>query len=281
MVVHVHPLPPRPAGAAPGPALPERDILVNGELIAARAIAAEMQHHPAADAPAAWRAASRALVVRCLLRQAAEQAGLDAAAGEDAAIEALLAREIRLPEPDEAAGRRWLAAHPGRFGTPPWWEASHILLVADPADAAASRAARARAAALLAEVRAVPGRLPDLARRHSGCPSRERGGHLGRILQGSTVPEFEAALAGLAPGEVCPEVVASRYGMHVVQLHRHAPARAARYEEAAPAILRDLRHAAWRQAVRHFIAVLAARARIEGFAFGAEGEADADGPLVN
>jgi peptidyl-prolyl cis-trans isomerase C len=281
MAVHFHPPPSREAPAAPrGPALPEHDITVNGFVIAAPEVAAEMQHHPAADAEAAWRAAARALVIRRLLLDAATAAGI-APDDEEEAVTALLAREIRPPEPDEAACRRWHAAHPERFGSPEWWEASHVLIAADPEDEAARAAAEAKAAALIEELRAVPGALPDLARRHSDCPSREAGGHLGRVERGSTVPEFEAALAALAPGETAAAPVASRYGLHIVQLHRHGAARAEPFETALAAVRRDLARAAWHAATRQFIARLAAAARIEGFAFGEEGEARADGPLVN
>jgi peptidyl-prolyl cis-trans isomerase C len=281
MAVHFHPPPqPRPASAPAGPVLPEHDIVVNGTTIPAREVAAEMQHHPAPRAEHAWRDAARALVVRRLLLDAARDAGLDLR-DEEEAIDALLRAEVAVPEPDEAAARRWHAAHPERFGTAEAWDASHILLAADPEDEAERAEARARAEAMLAEIEARPGALPDLARRHSACPSREQGGHLGRIERGSTVPEFETMLAGLEPGQVCPVVVATRYGMHVVHLHRHTPRRIAPFEEARREVLADLRRAAWQAAVRQYIAVLAARATIEGFALVGDGEAEADGPLVN
>ena len=251
----------------------EHPIVVNGTAITAAEIAAEMQHHQADTADAAWAGAARALVVRRLLLDAAEAADTD----ENEAIDTLLAREVRVPEPDEPACRRWHAAHPERFGSPAWWEASHILIAADPGDPAERDAAEASAQALLADILAVPGALPDLARRHSHCPSREQGGHLGRMERGSTVPEFETFLAGLTPGQVCPVVVKTRYGMHIIHLHRHAEARPSPFEAACEAVARDLRHSAWHAAVRQFIAVLAARARIEGIDF----EVRADGALVN
>jgi peptidyl-prolyl cis-trans isomerase C len=281
MAVHIHPPPQKPAAPAPaGPALPEHDIVVNGIAITAREVAAEMQHHPAPTAEAAWTEAASALVVRRLLLDAARDADLSAD-DEDDAIDALLAAEIRVPDPDESAARRWHAAHPERFGTPESWDASHVLIAADPEDEAERAAARATAETLLAEILATPGALPDLARRHSACPSREQGGHLGRIERGSTVPEFETMLAGLEPGQVCPVVVPTRYGMHVVHLHRHVPRRDTAFEDARREVLADLRRSAWQAAVRQYIAVLAARATIEGFVLGADGQARADGPLVN
>jgi peptidyl-prolyl cis-trans isomerase C len=277
MAVHIHP---RPAAPRPhGPALPEQDIVVNDAVITAREVAAEMQHHPADTAGEAWEAAARALVVRRLLLDAARTAGIAGAEdelAEDDAIGALLAREISIPAPDDAACRRWFAAHPERFGRPEAWEASHILIAADPELAEERAAAEARARELLAQVTAAPWRLAELARLHSGCPSRDQGGDLGRIPRGSTVPEFEAALAGAATGHVLPDVVATRYGMHVVLLHRHQPARPAAFEDVADQVARDLARASWEAAARQFLGVLAARARIEGYAF----DGAASGPLV-
>ena len=276
MAVHFHP-PPEKKPAAPhrhGPDLAERDIVVNGTAITAREIAAEMQHHPADSAEAAWNAAAQALVIRRLLLDAAAEHGLDPE--DDESFDTLLQAEVTTPEPDEAAARRWHAAHPERFGAPDLWEASHILIAADPEDEAARAAARSEAEAILAQLRTDPEQLPALARLHSDCPSREEGGHLGQVARGTTVPEFEAALAALEPGQLSPAVVASRYGMHVVRLHAHAPASHPPFEAIAARVAADLRAQSWHEGVRQFIAILASRARIEGFAF----DGAATGPLV-
>ena len=275
MAVHFHPPPERPAAPArQGPDLPEQDVVVDGTVITAREIAAEMQHHPADTAEAAWNAAAQALVIRHLLETAAAARGLDPQ--DDESFDTLLSAEVPMPTVDEAAARRWHAAHPERFGAPDLWEASHVLIAADPEDAPARDAARDKAQALLAEIRADPARLPALARLHSDCPSRREGGHLGQVARGSTVPEFEAALAALRPGEVSGEVIASRYGLHVVQLHAHAPATLPSFESIAERVAADLRAQSWREGVRQYIAILASRARIEGFVF----EGAAAGPLV-
>lgn len=266
--------------AKPGPALPEHDIVVDGTTITAREIAAELQYHPSPTAEEAWEAAARALVVRRLLLDAAAAAGI-VAEDEEAMIDGLLAQAITLPAVDDAAARRWLAAHPERFGATEAWDASHILIAADPDDEAERTAAKEKAAGLLAQVLERHGTLPDLARVHSACPSREQGGHLGQVARGTTVPEFEAALATLSAGEVCPEVVPSRYGMHVIRLHAHAPATRMPFEEVAGRVMADLRSLSWRQGVRQYVAVLASRARIEGFDLEGIAGARADGPLVN
>lgn len=270
--MHTH----RHAPAADPPA-----IRVDGAEIPASAIAAEMQHHPAASPEAAWREAAEALVIRRLLLDEAVRQCLDAIpegeeTEEEAAIRTLLASAITLPEPDEASSRRWYEGNRARFRSPEAWHALHILLAADPADAQARAGARARAEVLRAEVAAAPGRLAELAERHSDCPSREQGGDLGLVTAGSTVPEFEAALVTLRPGEVAPAVVESRYGFHVVRVLAHAPARDIPFELAQDRVAAHLREASWRRAVHQYLSILAGRAAIEGITLSGA----ATGPLV-
>ncbi|WP_135469000.1 peptidylprolyl isomerase [Crenalkalicoccus roseus] len=250
-------------------------IRVDGVEIPERAIAAEMQHHPAASREEAWRQATEALVVRQLLLAEAARQGHDVAADEEAAVSRLLAAEVAVPEADEATFRRWFAANRARLRSPEAWHAAHILLAADPDDPEARRAAEAEAGRLARLVAADPARLPELARAHSACPSREQGGDLGLIEPGSTVPEFEAALRALAPGEVGAAPVATRYGYHVVRLLRHEAGRDLPFEAVRERIAAWLQEAARRRALHQYIAILAGRARIEGIALAA-----ADGPLV-
>src|SRR5690606_30569641 len=147
-------------------------------------------------------------------------------APDEAAIRLLLETVLTLPEPQEAELRRWYDANASRrLRSPVLWHARHILIAADPRDEAARAAAEERARGLLAQVQADPELLPELARRHSDCPSRGAGGDLGLVARGSTVPEFETFLASLERGQVCPVLVKSRYGMHVVQLLHKAEGR--------------------------------------------------------
>jgi peptidyl-prolyl cis-trans isomerase SurA len=57
----------------------------------------------------------------------------------------------------------------------------------------------------------------QLARLHSVDGSSTRGGELGWIYAGDTVPEFERAMNALAPGEVS-EPVQSPFGWHLIQV---------------------------------------------------------------
>ncbi len=57
----------------------------------------------------------------------------------------------------------------------------------------------------------------DLARQYSDDSSAGKGGDLGWIYPGDTVPEFERALADLRPGELSPPVK-SPFGWHLIQV---------------------------------------------------------------
>jgi peptidyl-prolyl cis-trans isomerase C len=79
------------------------------------------------------------------------------------------------------------------------------------------------------------------------------------------VPELETFLAALEPGQVCPSVVRSRYGMHVVQVLAKESGRVPPFAAVRGRVAAFLREASWRQGVQGYIASLAVRARIEGF----------------
>jgi peptidyl-prolyl cis-trans isomerase C len=256
-------------------------LRLDGVEIPPAEIAAETQHHPAPSAEAAWHAAAEALVLKRLLLAEAARQGIDATpeegeTAEEAAVRRLLDAEIRVPEADEETCRRWFEANPARFRTPAAWHAAHLLIAADPADAAARGAARARAEAALAEAKADPDRLGALAAAISDCPSRAQAGDLGLVTPGSTVPEFEAALRATEPGAVHDAVVESRYGFHVLRVLRSEPGRDLPYEAVRARIADFLEEAAWRRAARQYMALLAGRARVEGIVL----SAGADGPLV-
>lgn len=274
MTVHTHPQAAPASFQAPA-------VRLDGAEIPPAEIAAEMQHHPAPSAEAAWHAAAEALVLKRLLLAEAERQGVTATPDaeetpEEARIRCLLDAAIQAPDADEATCRRWFEANPARFRTKEAWHAVHLLVAADPSDLAARAAARKRAETALAEVKADPGRLGTLATAISDCPSGKAAGDLGLVERGTTVPEFEAALRATMPGAVHEAVVESRYGFHVVRVLQHAEGRALPYEAVRQRIGQWLQEAAWRRAARQYMALLAGRATVEGIVL----SAGADGPLV-
>jgi peptidyl-prolyl cis-trans isomerase C len=249
-------------------------VSVNGVAIARDAIQREMQHHPAQRPIAAWQQAARALVIRELLLQRARRVGvtpepLRDAAGrretdDEAIMRALVEREVTVPEPDEETCRRYYARNQGRFRSPNIYEAAHILFAAPPADRAAYAQARADAAAVLTTLQDNPDCFATLARAYSRCPSAAQGGNLGQITRGQTTPEFEQALLALAPGELCAEPVATRYGFHVIRLDRKHEGQTLPYETVADRIADYLRESVRRRAAAQYIARLISAAQIEG-----------------
>ena len=61
------------------------------------------------------------------------------------------------------------------------------------------------------------GTFEDLARLHSQDGSASKGGDLGWLYPGDTVPEFETAMNGLKPGQVS-DVIQSPFGFHLIQV---------------------------------------------------------------
>lgn len=256
--------------------LPRREsvVSVNGIAIPRDLIAREIQNHPAGSPIMAWTNAARSLVVREVLLQEAKRRNVALAPHEDgdgrreaddeALIRALIEQGVRTPVADEAACRRYYEQNRRRFHSPDIHEAAHILIPAIKADAPGYKKAHEAAAALIAELRLHPECFPELARAHSACSSAAEGGHLGQVASGQTTPEFEHALAALAPGETSAEPVATRYGFHIIRLDRRMEGRALPFELVADRIAEYLNENVRRRAVAQFIARLVSRATIAG-----------------
>jgi peptidyl-prolyl cis-trans isomerase SurA len=84
------------------------------------------------------------------------------------------------------------------------------------------------------------GDFAELARLHSNDLSAAKGGDLGWLYQGDTVPEFERAMDGLKIGQVS-EPVRSPFGWHLIQVQER------RTEDASPERRRQLARLALRE----------------------------------
>jgi len=115
--------------------------------------------------------------------------------------------------------RKYYAENEKRFVVPEQRRASHILIKADKGAPAAERAtAKAKAEALLAEVKAKTSAFADLARKNSDDPgSASQGGDLDFFARGAMVKPFEDAAFALKVGETSG-VVESDFGFHIIQL---------------------------------------------------------------
>jgi len=247
------------------------DVSVNGEAISATRIANEAQNHPAPPGKPglAWRAAARALALREALLHEARAQGLSADPQEiepgkletpdEAQIRALLDHAITPQTVDDTALRAIYDANPERFRAPALWEAAHILFPRTD-----GTAAKDTAVALLETLRTNPERFGALAAEHSACSSRSSGGFLGQIGPGDTVPEFEAVLRALSPGQIAPEPVQTRFGWHLIRLDAAAEGAVLPFETVAPRLRAAAEKAAWVKAAKAYAEEVLARADVSG-----------------
>jgi peptidyl-prolyl cis-trans isomerase C len=264
-------------GAAPPPIPPPLsfgEVRVDGIEIPPEAIAREIQHHPAPDPERAWTAAAQALAIRTLLLNEARRLGVAGApesdalgrveTDEDAAIAALLDREVVPAEPDESECRRYFEARRDRFRAPELFEVGHVLIEPRGDDEAAWGAAQAEARVIAGDVGDDPVAFARAAKAFSACPSAQQDGSLGQIRRGDLVPEIQAAVEALTPGVTGREPVRSRFGWHVLRLARRIEGHALPFDAVRERIAEMLAARAWSVAASRYVAALAERAEIEG-----------------
>lgn len=123
---------------------------------------------------------------------------------------------INLSESDVKAYYEQNAA---RYSSTEERRASHILITSPASAPAAEReAAKAKATALLAQLRQNPSSFADLAKKNSQDPgSAPSGGDLSFFQRGAMVKPFEDAAFALSKGGIS-DVVESEFGYHIIQL---------------------------------------------------------------
>lgn len=248
---------------APVAAAPAAMACVNGVALA-----------DAAETPTADELRSRASLE--LLRQAAIEHGLLAAddtasrgvVSEAAAeaIEALLDRELAVPPADEAACRRYYAAHVARYTLGERVELRHVLFAVTPG--VDFEALRKRAEACLLDLRArrrgEADRFTLAAAQWSNCPSGAEGGKLGWLRAEDCAPEFAREVFGHPEVGVLPRLVRTRFGLHVVEVLAREPGSVQPYEAVEEAVRQALHRQAYATALRQYLQRLAATAHIVG-----------------
>lgn len=229
----------------------------------------------------------RQAAIRAELLDAADpppQAGVMSEAAS-LAIEQLLDAALKVPEPDESACRRYYTANRARLAIGERVLARHVLFAVVPGVDIA--ALRGRAEACLLELRTQPGtpnltpgeahtdRFAEVAAVSSNCPSGAQGGSLGWLQANDCAPELARELFGVAEVGVLPRLVATRFGLHVVEVLAREPGIEPGFEAVREAVAQRLRQQAFATALRQYLSVLAGESQIEGVALEA-----ADSPLV-
>ncbi len=267
----------------PKPKSPE--IFVNDVEITLEAIQQEVQNHTAEQPKDAYLDAARALVIRELLVQKADEIGVEAAPmsddqgrreiDEDAKVRQLLEQEVDVPRAGEEECRRYFDQHQDKFSSETIYEARHILLAGALEDPVARRKGTLKAQQIIEAVRKDPNRFGDFAREFSQCPSAKEGGNLGQLTKGQTVPEFETVLFELEEGQMSPTPVPTPFGYHVIQLDRKIEGRQLPFDQVKAKIAAFLEASSWSRAVAQYIGILAGGAKIKGISIDG-----ADSPLV-
>ena len=103
------------------------------------------------------------------------------------------------------------------------------------------------------------GKFEDLAKEHSDCPSKEKGGDLGEFAPGQMVPEFEQALLNLKAGDVS-DPVKTRFGYHLIKagVKKTVP-----FEEVKESIVQHLKKSKESDAVKAFVEGLKKSYKVE------------------
>jgi len=122
-------------------------------------------------------------------------------------------------------------------------QASHILIAVKPdASTADKAAARAKADALVAQLKKNPAQFAELAKQNSQDPgSAAQGGDLGAFARdGSMVKPFEDAVFSAKQGEIVGPV-ATDFGWHIIKVTGVKSAKTQSFEEAKLGIEQDLK----------------------------------------
>jgi len=134
------------------------------------------------------------------------------------------------------------------FSYPERVRARHILIaVAPDAPEKTRQQAKAKAEQILAQLKKGAD-FAKLAAQDSDDPgTRDRGGDLGFFERGQMIKPFEEAAFKLKPGQFS-DVVATRFGYHVIQVEEVKPAHTDTLEQARPRIVEMLRARAGKRA---------------------------------
>ena len=155
--------------------------------------------------------------------------------------------------------------NPNNFQESERVRASHILIDAPKAaDAATKAQARAKAEAILKDVKAGKD-FATLAKQNSQDPgSAANGGDLGFFQQGQMVGPFNDTAFSLKPGTVS-DIVETDFGYHIIKVVEKQPGRTVPLEEARPKIQQFLESQNREKQTGAFVTGLRTKGKVEVF----------------
>jgi peptidyl-prolyl cis-trans isomerase D len=136
--------------------------------------------------------------------------------------------------------RRAYEQNKDRYRLPDRVKARHILVMTQGKPAGDDAKLKAKAEDILKQVKAG-GNFDELAKKNSDDPgSKDKGGDLGWVVRGQTVPEFEAAAFALKPNEISG-LVKTSYGYHIIQAFEKESAHLKTFDEVKPELTAELK----------------------------------------
>ncbi|MDD4879620.1 MAG: peptidylprolyl isomerase [Candidatus Omnitrophica bacterium] len=134
-------------------------------------------------------------------------------------IKAYLKKEIeeKVKVTDEDA-KKYYDANKDKFKEPEKIKVSHILVDSE-----------AEAKDILAKLKGGAD-FAALAKEKSKDPSKDKGGEVGLLSKGQTVPEFEQAAFALQPGQLSG-VVKTQFGYHIIKVDEKQPEKTMAYND--------------------------------------------------
>ena len=155
--------------------------------------------------------------------------------------------------------------NPDQFKQPERVRASHILFAFPPdGNDAGRQLARTRAAAVLKDVKGGKD-FAELARLHSqDTGSAPNGGDLGYFQAGQMVPPFEKAAFAMKPGQTS-DLVESQFGMHIIRVADHQPARTLPLSEVRPQLQQFIQEQKRQELTQAFVEGLKTKGKVEIF----------------
>ncbi|AMV72785.1 peptidylprolyl isomerase [Desulfuromonas carbonis] len=152
------------------------------------------------------------------------------------AEEAAVGSKVKVPE---TKIKEYYETNKARFKRPRQYHASHILIKVDPSSNQEERTVLLEKAEDLLEKAKAGDDFYNLAYYNSDDRTRYVGGDLGTFHEGQTVPEFDAALKSMKPGEISGPIK-TMYGYHIIKLFEVKEPKQLSYEEMHDKIKSDL-----------------------------------------
>ena len=171
--------------------------------------------------------------------------------------EAYLQKSLPKIEVSEEEIKQYYETHKGEFKQPEGIKLKHILIyVPQNADNKTKERALNRAKQIRSQL-AKGAKFEELARIHSDdTASREKGGDLGILRKGETLPEFEEKVFKLKPGEISQPIL-SPYGYHIVKVEKIIPEEILPFEKVKDQVKEEVKREKERAAMEELLKELA------------------------